>query len=277
LLDLIENIAIGVALALLGIGVGVMSMSPPDYNLARTATIGFAVAIVIATLLWLSTTSHPQIARVIIALLAAAVVFGGCPITYRWINDRERNQQLYAGRLNPQGIINDGHLQAGAQIQIGRSHVVFMESVFPDALSALKGDRFTIEKIDGKLMVSTMIRDSSGSVLAELRRNEWKVAPSPKTWDRNYTDNALEVVNAEGYVVLQVKLLENIVQLQGSWWVDLGPPNGKLRLVIREAPPSELQGNFSAQIIVCPSADAVCGQIAPIFEYPSDLHLGELR
>jgi len=119
-----------------------------------------------------------------------------------------------------------------------------MESVFPDVLSAWKGDRFTIEKIDGKLMVSTMVRDSSGSVLAELRRNEWKVAPPPKTWDRNYTDNALEVVNAEGYVVLQIKLLENIVQLQGSWWVDLGPPNGKRRLVIREAPSPELQGEF---------------------------------
>jgi hypothetical protein len=208
LLDLIQNIAIGVALALLGIGVGVMSMSPPGYDLARTAIIGFAVAIVIASLLWLSTTSHPQIGKVIIALLAAAVVFGGCPIVYRWINDRERNEQLYAGRLNPQGIINDGHLQPGAQIQIGRSHVIFMESVFPDALSAMRGDRFTIEKIDGKLLVSTMIRDSSGSVLAELRRNEWKVAPPPKTWDRNYTDNALEVVNAEGYVVLQIKLLD---------------------------------------------------------------------
>jgi hypothetical protein len=152
-----------------------------------------------------------------------------------------------------------------------------MESVFPNALSAMKGDRLTIEKIDGKLMVSTMIRDSSGSVLTELRRNEWKVAPPPKTWDRNYADNALEVVNAEGYVVLQVKILKNIVQLQGSWWVDLGPPNGKFRLVIREAPPSELQGNFSAQIIVCPPADVACWQIAPIFEYPSDLHLGELR
>jgi len=77
LLDLIENIAIAVALALLGIGVGVMSMSPPDYNLARTATIGFAVAIVIATLLWLSTTSHPQIGRVIIALLGGGSSFWG--------------------------------------------------------------------------------------------------------------------------------------------------------------------------------------------------------
>jgi hypothetical protein len=231
LLDLIQNIAIAVALALLGIGVGVMSMSPPDYNLARTAAIGFAVAIVIATLLWLSTTSHQQIGRVIIALLAAAVVFGGCPIAYRWINDRERNLQLYAGRLNPQGIINDGNLQPGAQIQIGRSHVFFMESVFPDFLSAWKGDRFTIEKIDRKLMVSTMIRDSSGSVLAELRRNEWKVAPPPKTWDRNYIDNALEVVNAEGYVILQIKLLEDIVQLQGSWWEPYAAASGEIKIL----------------------------------------------
>jgi hypothetical protein len=209
-----------------------------------------------------------------------AVVLTGCFIYLVYSIDKYRIQtvqHLYAGRLSPQGIIDDGHLQPGAQIQIGRSHVIFMESVFPDALSAMKGDRLTIEKIDGKLIVSTMIRDSSGSVLAELRRNEWKVAPPPKTWDRNYADNALEVVNAEGYVVLQVKILENIVQLQGSWWVDLGPPNGKFRLVIREAPPSELQGNFSAQIIMCPPADAACGQIAPIFEYPSDLHLGELH
>jgi hypothetical protein len=277
-LDLIQNIAIAVALALLGVGVGVMSMSPPDYNIARTAAIGFGIAIVIASLLWLSNTSQPLIGQIIIALMAAALVFIGCPAAYRWINFKEHSQQLYAGRLEVgDKIITDGLLKPGAQIQIGRSHVFFSDSVLQNVLNTWKGDKLTVEIVDGKLMVSTAVRDNAGNILAELNRNEWKVAPPPKTWDRNYTNDTLEVVNSEGYVALQIRILNNIVQMQGAWWIDLGLPNGKRRIVIRETPPEQLQGDYGAQIILCVPTDAACGRIEPLFVYPSDLHLGQLR
>jgi hypothetical protein len=48
-----------------------------------------------------------------------------------------------------------------------------------------------IQRINGKIAVSTQVRDQHGELIAELVENEWKVAPSPRTFDRNYSDNAL--------------------------------------------------------------------------------------
>jgi hypothetical protein len=112
--------------------------------------------------------------------------------------------------------------------------------------------------------------DREGNLITELVRNEWKVAPSPRTWDRNYTDDALEVKDARGRVVLQVRVLEDRVQLQGLWWVDIGPPNGIMQLALRETPEGGAQFTISPKDIDPPP-------IAEIFEYPSERHLGELR
>ncbi|MEJ0092842.1 MAG: hypothetical protein WDN46_05280 [Methylocella sp.] len=48
-------------------------------------------------------------------------------------------------------------------------------------------------------------------------RNEWRVTPPPGTLDRNYTDDALEIRGAGGKIVLQLRVLQDRIQLQGEW------------------------------------------------------------
>jgi hypothetical protein len=56
----------------------------------------------------------------------------------------------------------------------------------------------------------------NGNLVAELRRNEWQV--SPNSWDRNYTKDAVEVIDSTGKVVLRVRALPDRTKLQGEWW-----------------------------------------------------------
>jgi hypothetical protein len=130
--------------------------------------------------------------------------------------------------------------------------------------------QFKIESIDGKLKVSTSITDENGRLIAELIQNEWKVAPPPGTWDRNYTEDSLEVKDASGRVVLQVRALPDRIQLQGMWWVDIGF-NGVVRFIIRGNPKD------GGQIVLVPRSNKdALPVIEPMFKYPSERHLGEL-
>ena len=64
-------------------------------------------------------------------------------------------------------------------------------------LPYLKESHLTVEWIDGQIKVSTDIRDKSGNLIVRLIRNEWQVAP-PRMFDRNYSQNALEVLGPNG-------------------------------------------------------------------------------
>jgi hypothetical protein len=180
----------------------------------------------------------------------------------------------YSGILSPRNTLlfspDGGKI---TKIQIGQSRVFIVNPDDPRAAQlcpALRTTEFRVENIGGEVKVSAQMLDREGHLIAELVRNEWKVAPPPRTWDRNYTDDALEVRDARGLVVLQVRALKDRVQLQGQWRIDMGPPNGIRQLTVRENPERGAELNISP-------ADAVPPPIAPIFEYPSDRHLGELR
>jgi hypothetical protein len=129
-----------------------------------------------------------------------------------------------------------------------------------------------IETVDGHLKVSTQIRDPSGDLVAELIKNEWKVALPPKTWDRNYTDDALEVKNVGGRVVLQVRALPDRIQLQGEWW----SKNGfGVRFVKVSDPATGKPTGAIQRLSAALNPDEP--RIEALFEYPSDSHFGQLR
>jgi hypothetical protein len=156
------------------------------------------------------------------------------------------------------------------QIQIGQSETYFVSRdaylVFP----ALKESQLKVESIDGKIYVSTQISGIDGNLLAELIRNEWKVAPSPGTWDRNYTRDALEVRNSQGRIVLQVRAFADKIQLQGVWWTDYQGKRAELTLV-------QNPNQGGALIVVRPpNSNQPVEPIKPLFVYPSESHLGEM-
>jgi hypothetical protein len=114
-------------------------------------------------------------------------------------------------------------------------------------------------------------------LIAEIIRNEWKVAPPPGNWDRNYSDDALEVRNPRGRVVLQVRALADRIQIQGVW--PLGPewkPSGAAQMIIRQDPNNPSQGQLVLYPLN-PRPETAWPEIIPIFKYPSERHLGELK
>jgi hypothetical protein len=127
----------------------------------------------------------------------------------------------------------------------------------------------TIEQIDRTVRVSTKVVNRDGNVVAELYRNEWKVAPPPLSWDRNYTDDALEVISQSGDVILQVRLLPDRVQLQGEWWHD--HING-----VRLAGSHRFPENCGIIVFGPIFKPEQTTPIERMFRYPSDMHFGEL-
>lgn len=220
-----------------------------------------------------------------IQLGGALVVGGGLIILAYWF--RPDAVPSYAGILVPKSELLFSAAGGGKTplIQIGTSGVVLAPKGFGHGtyeemekdprgaylLPALKASQFTVESIGGKIKVSTQISDGDGNLIAEIVRNEWRVSPS-RAWDRNYSDDALEVRDSRGLVVLQVRALADRIQLQGAWWVDLGF-NGWAQVFFLKDPNSK-----DAQFVFVPkNGKSSPPSIVPIFEYPSELHLGELK
>jgi hypothetical protein len=125
---------------------------------------------------------------------------------------------------------------------------------------------------NGELKISTPVKDRDGRLIAKIDRNHWYVYSG--ALDKNYNTNSLEVIDAGGHVVLQVKLLNDRIQIQGEWRdefgngvrmrktnIDAGEQKGAMFVPWRN-PQTELK--FDSELI------------KPMFKYPSRDHWGEL-
>ena len=124
-----------------------------------------------------------------------------------------------------------------------------------------------VSVVNGNISVSATIKDKQGSIVAEVIDNEWKINPK-NSWDRNYSSNALEVKNASGEVVLQIKLVEDRIQFQGK----LYDSNGRGIAFGKMLGQDGWGGGIEMTGQNHPNLEM---KINPIFKYPSELHLGE--
>ena len=145
---------------------------------------------------------------------------------------------------------------------------------------------------DGRLKVSTQIRNSHGELVTEIIGNEWKLRKD-NLWDRNYDKNTLEVRDAKGDVILQIVLQEDYIQLAAKMYSRDGAGFGigsttftqedirrheekSFKIVAASDGPKEIMvGDVTGVLEVRPSGQSLVLMIDPIFRYPSDLHLGE--
>ncbi len=118
-----------------------------------------------------------------------------------------------------------------------------------------------VERINGAVAVSTGVKDKFGKLIAEIRRNEWTVAPS--LWDKNFNQDSLEIRDDSGDIVLQVTATVDFVRIRGKW----RDANGQF-FELTESPKKD--GTF----MTFRENQAI--PIEPIFVYPSRTHLGEL-
>jgi len=118
-------------------------------------------------------------------------------------------------------------------------------------------DNIDLKMVNGRVQLSTTVRDDNQNLIVEIKNNHWTISSSTAVcWDKNYTDDSLEVKDGHGRVVLQVKLLPTIVQLQEEWqW----GPGTKPTAFFEEGKYDQKNG------------------IKPMFKYPSELYWGELE
>jgi hypothetical protein len=249
-----------------------MSMSPPEFTGARYALAFGTASLITAYVFWvISAADNRSITtQLFFGLVVAGIGVFGVVYGYQWIDYRQKSFPItpfYAGILKPDKLI-EGERVNEVKIQIGNSTVFLSDAkVIDDVLRAWSNDHFIVEMHNGDVLVSTKIRDDHGNVVGELNKNEWKVAPFPGTWDRNYTNDRLEIIDQRGNVVLQVRVLPGTVQIQGVWQVTI---SGVLtHFVLAEIP-------GGATVATCPVIEQCRAKIQPIFRYPSERHLGEL-
>lgn len=188
----------------------------------------------------------------------------------------------FSGILKPQKsfLIMGKHKNPKRTMEIGSSGsaITFSGAASESLMSFFNRYDLTIESIDGELKVSTKVADEDGNIVAELVRNEWRVAPPPRTWDRNYTQDALEVIDPKGNVILQVRILPDRVQIQGEWLAPrAAKESGEIYGVKLVASP-ELADPGGWMVLYGPASPRERSpQIKKMFVYPSETHFGEVQ
>jgi len=118
-------------------------------------------------------------------------------------------------------------------------------------------DKIKMRMVNGRVLLSTTVRDDAKNLIVEIIDNHWIVSSSTAScWDKNYSGDSLEVRDGHGRVVLQVKITPNVVQLQEEWQWNPGTKSGG---IVETGWYDEKEG------------------IKRIFKYPSELYWGQLR
>jgi hypothetical protein len=259
---------VGIIVAII-IGIGGVAMSVGSYLLAK---ICFNVAILIFLSkfgIWMSSESYPLKWRIVVSFMVFGLIGTGWVLSLHWVNITAKKEAIkaYVGRLQSEKKIifsvNDHILP---MLEIGDSNTGFVWKGPQGApiLNIFGDNDVKIELEGGQIKVSTLLRNRKGQIIAELVKNEWKVSPPPNTWDRNYSRDALEVLDPTGDIVLQVRLVENRVQLQAKFIGSNGQQVGLIKT-----------GPHESVIEFEPPSQPLIRKIKPIFKYPSELHFGE--
>jgi hypothetical protein len=273
---------VGVVIAIAGVGVTMPASTPGEFRFVRWCFVLAAASMVASALMVHSVHEMPLWTRSLIAALVGAVAIGGLTFALGWVRQKqeaikkvEAQPPSYSGKIEAEKselLLSSKDHVVKRRMEIGDSGAVF-EFTGPagDPLFEFAKDyNLKIESVDGELKVSTKIRDPKRLLVAELIRNEWKVAPPPNSWDRNYNKDTVEVKNSSGDIVLQVRALPDRIQIQGEWWMD--EVNG-----VRFVKDPKGSGAFMTKFGTAYRPEHAPATIQPLFVYPSQTHLGELR
>jgi len=176
---------------------------------------------------------------------------------------KKEETSKYTGVIKPKPItvfsIEDNIIP---KIQLGNKGPIFKGD-----FSWFKRLGLKVRIEDKQIKVSATVSDYNGDIVAVIVDNEWKVNPN-KSFDRNYSNDALEIKDNKDKVVLQIKVTDGILQFQGI----LYDPKKELSWLIAQR---ERDGRMDGYMEIQKPGESFKYSIIPIFKYPSNLHLGK--
>jgi hypothetical protein len=169
-------------------------------------------------------------------------------------------------------LLSLGHI---GRVEVGDSGVFLDGPGSREALEKFLGEsHLVVEQVGGAMRVSTEMRNREGRLLGTLKTNYWQSAPAAGI-DRNYTRNALEVLDESGDVVLQIIMLADRVQIQGKWYYSDRRRTIILKSKIRKGY-ARISLGVSKEDENNPAGPYPVETIDRIFKYPSSKYPGEL-
>lgn len=222
----------------------------------------------IAAIGWLKPKVVPRWLNVLVVLLITIVAVIQTVAATR--ESREKEAQRFVGKLeSPTSHIFFARKRP-PQLEFGDSGAIFIYEGPEGAslFSIFEDNSLTIWTETSQIKISTILKNRKGEVIAQLQANEW-IIKKEKAFDRNFTADALEVIDETGDVVLQVRVKEDRIQFQGKFYdsTGRGVAFGKV------CGPQGVGGGIE---FTRPDHPQLKLKIEPIFKYPSELHLGEL-
>lgn len=110
---------------------------------------------------------------------------------------------------------------------------------------------------NGQLKVNAIIRNSSGTIVGRIDSNQFRRTDNSGQYDMNFDRQAIEIINAENNVALQIQLDGNIADVKGIFY----SATGQLCIIdndsMRINPTTDKQPN-----------------IQPIFKHPGIKYIG---
>jgi hypothetical protein len=191
-------------------------------------------------------------------LIAILIIANTIPQYYLiYQNDLEKKYSLYSGILRGDEQINYPIIKMG-EVRFVSNSPELIWNIIPNM------DPIIIWLQDGKLMLSTIIRDKNGDVISKIDSNQWTINPN-LIFDRNFDKTAIEVVDKQDRVIFQAILEDDGVSISfisytsDGWVYAVGPVPGGAIIEKRD------------------DINEIEYKIERIFMYPSKLHPGERK
>jgi hypothetical protein len=139
-------------------------------------------------------------------------------------------------------------------VALGQSKLVWAgDPAIPVFVAPATGEAVVfLRLIEGEARVSMNVRDQTGMLLLAMKDNRWFVPPS-ESYDRNFNDDTLELVDSRGNPIFQVRIRGHEAQVAGVLYDIHGKP-----------------------ITFLPWLNVEDGRPGSFFRYPSRDHPGEL-
>ena len=171
-----------------------------------------------------------------------------------------RKSQLNSDREAQVGTLNPPDLPGTMVFTVGPMHFQ-VESKSGVAFTDGQDPILRLKIRNGKLLVTAKFRDREGNPVAEISDNGWKTNPS--NWDKNFTDNVLEVISDDKTVVAQIAHFGALVNIEGVF----GCKDGGFAQV------QSVQDLPIATIALRTRNERPKSSAYTLCDYPSDLHL----
>jgi hypothetical protein len=255
------------------------------YSAILTAVAGFALALIQFRISHYPTDRRTKVFKNLRFVALIFLVASGLGTIVSTYLGKSQTGKILAeleeqkGKNAMSGTFKSGQGFIG-EVQIGKKGAVFswdgqrsLLDVFTFGLPiyakvSAENSVFVRRSLNGDLSVSARICDENGLV-SEIVNNDWLVGARPRIWDRNYSSNALEIIDANGAVVFQVELAGGktgiTVCMQGFFYDSEG--NG-MGFVEDPSGGSEVWKLYKTNGFSNPF-------IKPLFKYPSEQHLGK--